>query len=212
MSVMIRLSDRKPAAEGGRRLVFVHPDDPKLIIKVMKPSYMAQNWSAPLTIRQKTKRYKQHTYLFMEVREHLAACAKNGHPPKHLQNIVGFADTDLGLGLVYEAILGPDGKFAPTLQDFIDRGQYTPEIQKAFLEFRDWFVDAPIVTTPLHPDNMVLNRDETGKPYFVLIDGIGEKTVIPIKGWLQALNRRHKLKDLKRFDRKEGVPAEPQTA
>ena len=201
MSEIFELKSLQPVARGGRRLVFTHPRDPALIIKVFRPDFLEKEWGKP-SWRQKRKRYRHLFPLYQEVREHIAICAAEGRPPKHMQALTGFAETDYGPGLVYEAVLGPDGKFAPTLRDLIQRGEYTPEIQTAFRAFRDWLIDTPVVAADLRPENFVCARDANGKPYFVIIDGIGEKSVIPLKGFVRWLNRRSKRKQLKILDRR----------
>jgi hypothetical protein len=211
MSQIIELKDTEPVAEGGRRLVFRHPSDPSLIIKVFRPEFLARQWGGPLSWRQKRRRYRHLFPFFQELREHVAVCALNGAPPKHMQNLVGFAETDYGMGLVYDAVLDAEGRYAPTLATLLDQGLYTAEIHRAFLEFRAWLIDAPIVVADLRPGNFVCARDADGRPYFVLIDGIGEKTVIPIKGLALWLNRRSKRRHLAWLDRRIGSRLTPKT-
>jgi hypothetical protein len=209
MARILQLKATEPVAKGGRRLVFAHPDDPRLIIKVLQPAYLKREWPEPLTWRRKLKRYRRYFGYLQEVREHLAACTHYGTRPKHLQNLVGFIDTDYGLGLIYEPVLGPGGKFAPTLQSLLTHKLYTREIQQAYNEYRDWLINAPITVTDLRSDNIVCARDETGKPYFVQIDGVGEKTLVPIKGFVPWLNRRSKIRNLRKFEARTKFPAEP---
>jgi hypothetical protein len=206
MAEALRLDESTLLARGGKRYVFRHPDNPRLIIKVLQASYLKRIMPDPDNWRRKRKRYKQYITYLQEAREHLAACAFYGEPPRHMQKLVGFVQTDYGPGLIYEAVFGPDGKFAPTLQDLIDRGEATAEIKQAYEEFRAWLIDSPIAITPLHSDNMVCIRDGAGKPYFVLIDGIGERGTVPIKGVIPWLNRRSKRKNFAFFERQELPP------
>jgi hypothetical protein len=206
MSEILQLKDKTPLAKGGKRLVFRHPDDPGLIVKVLQGSYIKRLIPDPNNWRQKRKRYKEYITYLQEAREHIAACAAFGHPPKHMQNLVGFVDTDYGPGLVYEAVFAPGGTFAPTLKDLIGRGEVTPEIKQAYEEFRAWLIAAPIAITPLHNDNMVCVRDAAGKPYFVLIDGIGHRGTVPIKNIFPWLNRRSNRKNFEHLERRE-LPA-----
>ena len=206
MSGMLQLKDKTPLAKGGKRLVFRHPDDSGLIVKVLQDSYIRRLIPNPGNWRRKQKRYKQYITYLQEVREHFAACAAFGHPPKYMQNLVGFTNTDYGPGLVYEAVFGPAGTFAPTLKDLIDRDEATPDIKQAYEEFRAWLIAAPIAITPLHNDNIVCVRDAAGKPYFVLIDGIGHRGTVPIKGIFPWLNSRSNRKNFEHFERRELPP------
>jgi hypothetical protein len=209
MSRPVEFRNTTPFATGGKRFVFRHPDDPSLIVKVLQPAYLRRQWSEPLSPRRRMKRYKHLFSQFQEVREHIAICTVEGRPPKYMQTLVGFMDTDYGPGLVYKAVFAPDGGFAPTLEDLVQSRRYTAEIAAAYAEFRAWLIEAPIVLTPLRPDNIVCARDEIGAPYFVLIDGIGERGTIPFKGMVPYLNKRSKLKDLRRMEDWLKLPATP---
>lgn len=201
MTTTLALQSAVPLAKGGRRIVFRHPTEPRWIVKVLQASYIKRLIPDPTHWRRKRKRYKHYITYLQEAREHLTLCAIYGAPPKHVQKLVGFADTDLGTGIVYEAVFGPDGKFAPTLEALIDQGAVTAEIKSAYEEFRAWLIEAPVVITPLHTDNIVCAQDESGKPYLVLIDGVGERAAVSIKGIFPFINRRAKLNNFANFER-----------
>src|SRR5690606_37088716 len=59
----------------------------------------------------------------------------------------------------------------------------------ALNDFLNWFVNSKIVAADVHLDNIVF--DEKSRT-MVLIDGIGDKTFIPLRAWFSKLNRVNK--------------------
>lgn len=57
------------------------------------------------------------------MREQIAVHATSGPHPAFLQKIVGFVDTDAGMGLVVEAVRAADGSSAPTVADLAGQAQ-----------------------------------------------------------------------------------------
>jgi hypothetical protein len=195
------LKDRAPLASGAKRYVFRHPNDAGLIIKVFRPDKLARWWPRPVPWRRRRRRYQHLSTFFQELREQIAARAVDASPPRHLQNIVGLADTDLGPGLIYEIVAGPDGGPAPTLGKIVHSGGYGTRHADALDAFEAWLLASPIVLSELHLGNIVVSTSAAGELCLVLIDGIGEKAVVPLKGYVPWLNRRHKLRCLKRVRR-----------
>src|SRR5262245_54956982 len=116
---VIKLADRVPVASGSTRDVYLHPDDGSLLIKVV-PAGVIEKRSCPGRPWYKTPRRYRHfmTYL-REVREQIALRAQSKTHPPSMQKIFGFAETDLGFGLVVEAAKDRQGKLAPTLERLI---------------------------------------------------------------------------------------------
>jgi hypothetical protein len=197
---LVSLRERTPIAQGTRRVVYAHPDDPGLIIKVTRPDYLARRWTGTLSWRQKRRRYRHLLPFLLEIREHMAICAAWGSAPRHIQNLVGFANTDLGFGLVSEAARTASGAYAPTLHQIIMEGRFDERLATALETFRHDLLATPIVVTDLRPANIVCAEEPDGTPYFVLIDGIGEKTIVPINSFIGWLNRRYKERWVRDFE------------
>jgi hypothetical protein len=197
---MIRLKDAKIIAAGRTRDVYRHPDDPTLLIKVIRPSAIEQRYGrgAPW-YKFKRRRYRHLIAYLREVREQIAVhAAGEGHPP-FLQKIVGFAETDLGMGLVVEAVRGADGDFAPTVADLAREGRLDPGRRAALDRFLDEVVVSPVIVADLNPFNVVCGLAPDGSEHFVLIDGIGHKNLIPLERMSARINRWSKARKVDRF-------------
>lgn len=182
----ITLSTTSPIKSGGEKLVFWHPGQQGHLIKVINTryfDYMHKQW--PVMMR--LQRLAHYWSYLRELTEHIAARA-NGVPDlHHLQNITGLVDTDLGLGLVTEAVTRPDGQLAWTLGDLIEQGRYDQTQQAAFERFCQWLSDAPLIIRDLSVHNLVWQEDGG---YFVVIDGVGGKIRPTLRSFSDYYNRR----------------------
>ena len=196
---LIRLAHLKPVASGSVRHVFVHPGDTGLLIKVVRRDTVEARYGNGRPWYKKARRYRHFISYLREVREELALRAQNDTHPASLQEIVGFAETDLGFGLVVAAERDRDGRLAPTLPRLIAEGRFDAEARAALDRCFEELLDLPIVLGDLHGSNLVYAWDEEHGPHFVLIDGIGCKTLIPLGRMSQAINRYGKQRRIDRL-------------
>ena len=178
----IILSGATPVAHGSIRDVYRHPTDPSLLIKVVRLSTRDEKFgSGRRWYKAKRRRYGHFISYLREIREQIAVQAAENDHPDYLQKIVGFAETDFGLGLVVEAIFAPDGNYAPTLKTLLERGPLSPDLQAKFDRFCEAAIRSPVIIADLHPQNVVYGARDGEAQRFVLIDGIGHKTLIPFE-------------------------------
>lgn len=186
---MIELRGSVPIAQGHKRFVFQHPADPNLLIKIWQPKVVEERWGRKRPW-YRYNRYRQYVSLQRELSEHLALAARfpNGVPV--LQKHFGMVHTDCGTGAVVEKLTGRDGRLAPTLAELSRSEGATSRILEKLEDFRREMLFYEVVVGKLHDRNLVLAcRD--GEERFVMIDGYGEKTVLPIHTWSSRLNATH---------------------
>jgi len=192
---MIQLSQLNPVAEGRIRRVYWHPDNNRQLIKVIRPDVIEQRWGA----RTLQRRFRQYVSYVREVLEYVAVYAKEGRSPSYLQKIVGFVETDLGLGLVLEAVLTEDGRISPTLKSLVIQGNFDGAAELALDRFLVELCASDIIFSELRERNLVYGYSQENGHHFVMIDGIGLSTMIPIKALFPSLNRRSKEKHVARL-------------
>jgi hypothetical protein len=204
MPQFLALSHLEPAAIGRQRYVFVHPSDPDLIVKVTTEGYIERrrgligkwykNW-------HRRRLRSRHFLVFLrEIREHLALRAAGPELPPHVQSVVGFVETDMGLGLVSRAVRGRDGKLAPTLTALLRDGRFDDHARRKLDEFFAWLIDSPVVIGDLNVGNLVYGYDRAVGDHFVVIDGLGDKNIIPLNSISRSLNRMSKLRRVERIN------------
>ncbi len=202
LQATIALSKAVPVASGAIRDVYRHPGDPALLIKVVRSSTIDLKFgSGRRWHKLKKRRYRHLIGTLREVREQIALQAEGLAHPSFLQKIIGFVETDIGPGLVVNAVLGRDGDYAPTLGRLIQTGRYDDVAVQAFERFIDEVIASVVIIADLHPNNLVYAHTPERGYHFVMIDGIGFKTLIPIERIspkINAISNRYKLNMLRK--------------
>jgi PhoP regulatory network protein YrbL len=195
---IILLKTTEPIARGELHDVYQHPDCDDLLIKVPRADRAAARWRPKRRWRSYRRRYGIYTGWLREIRECIAARARHPEHPPSLQRLAGLVETDLGLALVVGKVTGRDGKLAPTLAKKVRASGLTGELREKLAELAAELVARDIVIGDLHERNILCGVDAIGGERLVIIDGIGDKTLIPINTLLRSFNRRSIRR---RFDR-----------
>ena len=203
MPQILELKQLKPLAAGSTRLVFQHPSKPDLLVKVVRPERVGKRFADRLRpgtrLRVTQRRARQYIYYLREINEHLAMHARSEPDAYALTTLHGFAETDMGLGLVTRAVFDRDGRYAPTLAALIRQQRFTAAAQRNLETFIEQIKRSDILVFDLNATNIVYGHDTAHGDHFVLIDGIGEKTLIPVKAVSRLLNRYSKWKHIRRL-------------
>jgi len=192
-SALIELRHQEPIARGQRRYVYIHPTQPHLLIKTLRTDTPTK-W-----YKSKRRRYGGYLSYLREVREQIALRASGGPHPPYVQKIIGFEDTDVGFGMVVQALMNSDGQLAPSLGKLVSAGRFDAEIAEALERFLDEIMLSPIILGDFHGNNIVYVDQPDGSKRFVLIDGYGFKTLIPLERIHPKINRIGKSRLFKKF-------------
>jgi hypothetical protein len=197
---VLQLKDIPAITQGRMRMVYRHPEDPRLLVKVIRPDIIDQRWGSGAPWYKSRRRYRQYISYIRETEEYIAAYASHGGSLPFAQKIVGFAETDLGLGLVMEAALDRDGNLAPALPSLFQKQAFDRKVSEDLEEFLNQVVESDLIVADLNSGNIVYAYDAAReKNHFVLVDGLGVSTVLPFKLLSRALNRRSKRGRVKRL-------------
>lgn len=189
----LQLKEQKPLAMGRSRLVFQHPDEADYIVKVMRKDVLEDRFGAGTKWYKKRRRYGHFVSFIREIQEYLAIYSGLDHDVHFLQEVVGFAKTDLGLGLVLKAIRDSDGNLAPPLSQLILNHQFNEQAKQALATCLDNILNCDVIVSDLNLGNLVYTHSEEHGNYFVLIDGLGNNNPLPFKAMSKRINRRSKL-------------------
>lgn len=184
---------------GRMRYVYPHPNDPRLIIKVIRPDVIDERWGSGQSWYKARRRFGQYILYMREIGEYIATYNRNGSALPFTQKVVGLAETDLGLGLVLEAVLDSDGNLAPSLPTLIGRGLYNDEVKAALETFIQQVLDSDVIVADLHGGNIVYACNDEGVHHFIMIDGLGLSNILPLKSVFPLLNRRSKIRHILRL-------------
>ena len=199
MPEILKLQHLKPIASGRTRLVYPHPDDAHLVVKVFHAVGIARYLRRNATVAGFAPG-QGHVGLFLrELREQLAIYSRNEPDTHFLETIVGIARTDLGPGLLAGAVRGRGGGYAPTLRTIVAEGGFSPRMRRDLERFFEQIIQSDVVVGGLTFNNLLYAYDDRHGDHFVLVDGLGERTAIPFNSMSGTLNRNSKRRRIKRF-------------
>lgn len=199
---LLDLAGLPPIAAGAERLVYQHPHDPSLLVKVVDFPAMAEHLSTrPLRRWRKTRQregaYRNH---IAELAEYTAAQnAAAGRWKVPMARLLGLAQTTMGLGLLVEKITDGKGGLAPTIEQIVrDRG-LDERLARELDYFFDTLADHHIVLNDVSARNVVMGENADGETGLYLIDGFGSKQAIPVFAYSKMLNRKRILRKYRRM-------------
>jgi len=204
LSRPVAIGQLQPIGRGSQRYVFVHPDDPGMIVKVPHEQYVARrsgvySWRWYKKYWRRRLRTRHFIVFFREVKEHLAVRAAGPAIPPHMQTIIGFVETDLGMGLVCHCIRTDNGALAPTLRTIVQENRFDQQVERDLDAFFAWLLGSPIVVSDINSRNLVYGHNPQHGNLFVLIDGIGEKNLVPLSSMSPWLNKKAKQRRIQRL-------------
>ena len=199
MNKILKLAAQQPIARGRMRNVYAHPRDPDLLIKTIRPEVISERWGEGQRWYKSKRRHGHYISYLREIDEYIATYSAHGECPGFTQKIHGLVETDLGLGLVLEAVRGPDGGLAPTLTTLLKEGSFDSEASAALEDFFVQLLDSDVIIADLHGGNLVYTGSGKSGKHFVMIDGLGLATIMPFKAISRAINRRSKLKRIEKL-------------
>ena len=174
---VLELKDELFIGKGNERICFLHPKDPKKVIKVKYNNINGRN--------QNIIEYRYYNHL-----------KKNKVDFSHIAKFYGSVNTDKGEGLVFERIENYDNTSVLTLADAIKEKILEYHEVKALLnELYLNIKDNQIVFTDIGFDNIVCRKNEDKSWSLVIIDGLGTRHT-GFKLWLSmnsTLYARYKV-------------------
>ena len=188
---LINLEPSDKVDEGGERIVFVHPDNPKRLIKVIKPrhkdefhrwtfGHLTQRYFPSARWRPTIKQY--HEYLRLMLQQDYDPAFKL--PISHLY---GFVKTNLGLGCITERVTDDAGTNAPTLAKLVSGGLLSQSDLNDFNAYVATLYEISVCVGDVGSANFVYGYRHIGQagdvsgPEWVLIDGFGDRFAVPVR-------------------------------
>ncbi len=203
---VIELADVVPLATGSQRRVYAYPGHPDFLIKVMREDALGRRFGPDAPWHKRRSRLRDYVSFARELKEYIGAMARRreGRPP--VARLLGLVETDLGLGLVSELVRDADGQPAPTLARlYQDQEGLAPATERALDDFVEDMLRYEIIVGDLHAWNLIYGSDSRGGPRFVMIDGFGEKNIVPLASMSRAFNRHRTLRRYARMREQLGA-------
>lgn len=188
---MIKVDCLSLLGEGTQKLVYEHPSDPYKVIKVMKPENATSDGGRA---NQNSLRSNRSQGIYRQFRrellQYLQLC-KNTYSQKiftfPIETVYGFIATNKGLGLVTEKITSPNG-LPISLNELSQKNKLEAKHNEALKAFFDKCCEMHIVFGEVNIAGIMYTEQRQGFPEFVLVDGIGEKLIIPFRSMSKTIN------------------------
>ena len=205
---MIKLTDLQPFAGGKKRNCYFHPNDDSKIIKVIPPNKspevlhsqkfwlrrMLQNPEALNANRAESEKYEKLKQKLGDLRDKLP----------YLVEFFGKTETDLGEGLVFQAIKNFDGQISESVVNASETGGYDKaKLLVALKKFAAKSNDG-LIFNDVGKNNVVvqiLGADHADYKLWV-VDGITCGPLIPISeysNFYASVRKAKKIWQLKKF-------------
>lgn len=191
---MFLVEDLKLLGQGTQKLVYEHPNDSNKIIKVMRPEHATFDGGRSKQHKLRAHRsqgiYRQFR---RELLQYLQLCKNNYNELRFtfpIETVYGFIATNQGLGLVTEKVISPTS-FPLTLSDMITQNKFTANHAIALDHFFNDCCNLHVVYGEVNIAGIMYTEQRQGFPEFILVDGIGEKLLIPFRSMSKTINTRN---------------------
>ena len=215
MSSMLVLANCEPFAIGGRRACYVHPYDQKRCIKVIlgdkRPTQLRR--SHPWWKRLHHEAYYDENIQDLKIYRHLSS--RHGAAiHRHLPQVFGLVETDLGVGLDVELIRDADGRISLSGKGYIIEQGLTGAFREPMDALEAFLLRYRIQFRDPFPHNLAVQIGQDDTLRLFIVDGLARKSRIPFDRLPRVIAepRIHKkmhrlLQGLKRTDnnRRAGV-------
>lgn len=191
---MVLIDDLKFLGQGTQKLVYEYPGDSDKVIKIMKPeNATADGGRANQHYLRSHRSQGIYRQFRRELLQYLQLC-KN-HYASHqflfpIETVYGFVGTDKGLGLITEKITSSGGN-PLTLEHLLINKTFGEKQKEALNIFFDECCDYHVVFGEVNIGGIMYTEHRQGRPEFVLVDGIGEKLIIPFRAMSKTINARN---------------------
>lgn len=191
---MLEVHRLKLLGQGTQKLVYEHPSNLDKVIKVMKPENATYDGGRANQHYLRSHRsqgiYRQFR---RELLQYLQLC-KNTYNQKiftfPIETVFGFIATDQGLGLVTEKIISPSG-LPVSLNELSQKKMLETKHIEALKKFFNKCCEMHVVFGEVNIAGIMYTEQRQGSPEFVLVDGIGEKLIIPFRSMSKTINTRN---------------------
>lgn len=170
---------KKPIGMGKERMCFVHPEDPRLAIKIAREKVSEQS-------KREIKFYRK-----LQKRDDVEY--------KHIPRFHGLCETNKGQGIVVDLIRNYDGEISRPLNWYLAQSFPIEEFEPRLEELKQSFLKNLIIFNhDMTIGNLLVQRTSSSKFRMVAIDGLGDVVAFD---WLDRFPSLVKRKINRRWER-----------
>ena len=179
---MINLTDDLFLGDGNHKIVYAHPTDKNLCVKLLRtpddPDFA------------KESRYRK-------------SLGSRADKMTLLTKYFGEVETSKGKGYLFERVLDFDGKISQTMLNVFDDTladkKLLPDTEKLLLDFKRTYFEEKFLLAGVDPDNYLVQRISPTERRVRIIDNIGIATFIPLPYYFDYFAIKRAKKYWRRF-------------
>ena len=179
---MLTLTDDLYLGVGMHKIVYAHPTDPHLCIKILH--------TTPDPDMQREFRYRK-------------ALGSRADSMTLLTKYFGEVETSKGKGYLFERVIDFDGKSSETMLKLFDeaiRDKSTlPDLEEILLGFKRVYFKEKILLAGIDADNYLVQRISPTESRVRIIDNIGTSAMIPLAYYFDSFAKKRALKYWRKF-------------
>ncbi|AXH10230.1 hypothetical protein CP960_03695 [Malaciobacter halophilus] len=161
MNEKVVLSNKYFLAKGGERDCYIHPNDNSKVIKIVHRKGKHNN--------QNELEYIYNKFLL-----------NNAIPFTHLTKCIGFINTNLGQGLIFDRVLDYNNKQSSSFKDFLQNKLLSNEEENRLVEeLKEFIFTYNILFIDVDLSNVFCCEYKKNNYRLVIIDGLGARRT----GW-----------------------------
>jgi len=201
------------AGEGGERVVYTSAQYPDIVFKQQKPGKTRdlKRFALKSVLLKYWPGYA-NLAVALEYNTYLDMCLNDPQILEALPiaNVYGFVSSDIGLLQVSEKISLDGAGLGPSLRNLSQQGRFGEEDAAALSVFASRLLHSNMPAHDLSGRNIVKGRDVDGGIRFALIDGLGDKKLIPVRKYSRKVRHAHLVRSFLRLGA-VGLDFDPET-
>jgi len=203
---VVRVSDLVPLTGGKVREIYAFPGRSDLLIKVKTEHANIKRHKLAKRLAWRVFKDAQYRNMLKEIECEMKVAMKVGAQIENspLPRMLGVVQTDRGSGLVVEKILGDENGLARHLNALCQRQSLTEVMLDQLNRFVARIYDLQIVARDIHAKNIVYGQRGADTGFF-LVDGYGERNLVPLRTLSRNLNNRSLDRQFKDIGRSTGL-------
>lgn len=188
---VVKVSDLVPLTGGKVREIYAFPGRSDLLIKVKNGHAQIRKHTLAKRLAWRVFKDAQYRNMLKEIECEMKVAMKVGPQIENspLPRMLGVVQTDRGSGLVVEKIPGDENGLARHLITLCQSRNLTGAMLDQLNRFVARLYDLQIVARDIHAKNIVYGQRGTESGFF-LVDGYGERNVVPFRSLSRRLNNR----------------------
>jgi len=184
------LDDVAQLAMGGGRIIFAHPERTDTIIKVPRKKKRKKGLFGGRRLLSRSDAFGPMWNSYIEIREFSRSVSAARRVSDIYAQFLGFVETSHGAGAMFAAVRAPDGSLAKTLYDHASRYGHEPEMEQAICSLWAEIKETWLIISDYALVNVVVTGDVSSGYKLVIVDGIGDRVLIPLQVWFRSIHQK----------------------